>query len=107
MCARSAAVQQSGYTQACLIAHLATIGVNPRVSGARTGISALLHRNAKASDELGPVSRLENHPRSLGSASSLTSLSVMHSDSVCYSSLVCLIIHQIIVLVSYLTGAHT
>lgn len=52
--------------------YLATNGVSPTVTGARTGISALLHRKASARDELGPVRRLLNHPLSLGSASSWT-----------------------------------
>ena len=51
------------------------MGVSPSVRGARTGMSALLQRNASANDELGPVSRFVNHPRSFGSASSLTSWS--------------------------------
>ena len=54
-------------------AYLATIGVSPSVSGARTGMSALLHKKAKASDELGPVRRFVNQPRSFGFASSFPS----------------------------------
>ena len=55
-----------------IIHYLATMGVSPIVTGARTGSSALLHKNAKAMDELGPVRRFVNQPRSFGSASSLT-----------------------------------
>ena len=81
--------QQQGYSlniSACVVrsrrivtllsvTHLATIGVSPIVRGARMGMSALLHRNANASDELGPERRFVNHPLSFGSASSLSSLS--------------------------------
>lgn len=56
-------------------AHLATIGVRPIVKGALTGINALLQRNASAREELGPVKRFVNQPRSFGFASSVTSCS--------------------------------
>lgn len=52
--------------------YLATMGVSPIVTGARTGNSALLHKKASAIDEVGPVRRLLNQPRSFGFASSLT-----------------------------------
>lgn len=52
------------------VLYLATMGVNPIVTGARTGKRALLHRKASAMDELGPVRRLLNQPLSFGFASS-------------------------------------
>ena len=64
------------------ILYLATMGVSPIVTGARTGKRALLHKNASAMDELGPVRRLLNHPLSFVLASSWTCWSVCSFQAV-------------------------